>query len=243
MDNTEYIESYFKGNNNDAAKQAFEKKIIEDASFAEEVAFYISANGMMQQQIQEEKKQRFREIYNQQKVISINPAVRNIRRYMAAASVVIVVILVTWFLSGNKNSIKQLADTYIQQNFQRQSVTMGIGDSLQKSFSLFNSNKLTEALSMFEILAKNNPANSDAKKYAGIVSLRLGNFDKALEYFSMLEADSGLYSNPGKFYKAITLLERNKVDDKEAAKLLLQEVRDKNLEGKNEAEEWLKKLD
>ena len=91
-------------------------------------------------------------------------------------------------------------------------------------------------------LAKNNPTNSEAKKYAGIVSLRLNNYDKALEYFTMLATDTGLYSNPGKFYKAITLLKRNKDGDKEAAKLLLEEVRDENLEGKNEAEEWLEKF-
>ena len=71
---------------------------------------------------------------------------------------------------------------------------------------------------------------------------RLNNYDKALEYFTILEADTGLYSNPGKFYKAITLLKRNKDGDKDAAKLLLEQVRDENLEGKKEAEEWLKKF-
>ena len=242
MENLEFIENYFKGINDDVQKQQFEKKIMEDASFAEEVAFYISANETIKQQLQEEKKQRFREIYDQQKVISIKQPVRNMWKYMAAASVIVAVILVTWFLSGNKNSSQQLADKYIQQNFQTLGVTMGTQDSLQSGLNLFNSKKLAEALTMFETLAKNNPANSDAKKYAGIVSLRLNNYDKALEYFTMLEADTGLYSNPGKFYKAITLLKRNKDGDKEAAKLLLQQVRDENLEGKSEAEEWLEKF-
>ncbi len=242
MENLEFIENYFKGINDDVQKQQFEKKILEDAAFAEEVAFYISANGVIQQNIQEEKKQRFREIYNQQKVISIKQPVRNMWKYMAAASIIVAVILITWFLSGNKNSPQQLADKYIQQNFQTLGVTMGNTDSLQTGLNLFNSKKLTEALNMFESIAKNNPANSGAKKYAGIVSLRLNNYDKALKYFTMLEADTGLYSNPGKFYKAITLLKRNKEGDKEAAKLLLQEVRDGNLEGKSEAVEWLEKF-
>ena len=242
MENLEFIENYFKGINDDVQKQQFEKKILEDAAFAEEVAFYISANETIKQQLQEGKKQRFREIYDQQKAISIKQPVRNMWRYLAAASVIVAVVLITWFVSGNKNSPQQLADKYIQQNFQALSVTMGNQDSAQAGLKLFNSNKLAEALSIFETIAKNNPANSDAKKYAGIVSLRLNNYDKALEYFSTLEADSGLYSNPGKFYKAITLLKRNKDDDKEAAKLLLQQVREQNLEGKSEAEEWLKKL-
>jgi short subunit fatty acids transporter len=242
MENLEFIENYFNGINDDAQTQLFEKKIMEDASFAEEVAFYISANETIKQQLQEEKKQRFREIYDQQKVISINQPVRNMWKYMAAASVIVAVVLITWFVSGNKNSPQQLADKYIQQNFQTLSVTMGNPDSVQAGLNLFNSKKLTEALSIFETIAKNNPANSDAKKYAGIVSLRLNNYDKALEYFTMLATDTSLYSNPGKFYEAVTLLKRNKDGDKETAKLLLQQVRDENLEGKSEAEEWLKKL-
>jgi tetratricopeptide (TPR) repeat protein len=242
MENLELIENYFKGINGDAQKYQFEKRILEDASFAEEVAFYISANGAIQQQFREEKKQRFREIYNEQKVISIKQPVRNMWRYMAAASVFIALVLITWFLTVSKKSTQQLADIYIQQHFQTLSVTMGNQDSLQAGLNLFNSNKLTEALTIFETLIKNNPKNSEAKKYAGIVSLRLNNYNKALEYFTILEADSGLYSNPGKFYKAITLLKRNKDGDKGAAKLLLKEVRDQNLEGKNEAVEWLEKL-
>ena len=242
MENLEFIENYFKGTNDDAQKKLFEKKVIEDPSFAEEVAFYISANGVMQQQVQEEKKQRFREIYNEQKIISIKQPLRNIWRYMAAASVIIVVLVVAWLFTGNKNSPQQLADTYIQQNFKNLSVTMGNADSMQTGLKLFNSNKPTEALSIFEMLVKSDPKNSEAKKDAGIVSLRLNNYDKALEYFTMLATDTGLYSNPGKFYKAVTLLERNKDGDKDAAKLLLEQVRDENLEGKNEAEEWLKKF-
>jgi len=38
------------------------------------------------------------------------------------------------------------------------------------------------------------------------------------------------------------LIKRNKDGDKDAAKLLLEQVRDENLEGKNEAVEWLKKM-
>lgn len=239
MENLEFIENYFKGANDDAQKKLFEKKIIEDPLFAEEVAFYISANGVIQQQVQEEKKQRFREIYNEQKIISIKQPVKNIWRYMAAASVLIAVLIVAWFFTVNRNSPQQLADNYIQQNFKSLSVTMGNSDSLQTGLRFFNSDKLTEALGIFETLVKSNPKNSELKKYAGIVSLRLNNYGKALEYFTMLESDTGLYSNPGKFYKAITLLRRNKDGDKDAAKLLLEQVRDENLEGRNEAMQWL----
>ncbi|MEO7047312.1 MAG: tetratricopeptide repeat protein, partial [Ferruginibacter sp.] len=113
---------------------------------------------------------------------------------------------------------------------------------VQKGLSFVQKNKLPEALIMFEAVIKNDPENDEAKKYAGIVSLRLKNYDKALEYFSILANDTELRSNYGKFYKAVTLLERNAPGDEASARLLLQQVRDENLEGKNKAEEWLQKF-
>ena len=112
----------------------------------------------------------------------------------------------------------QLADQYIQKKWQTLSVTMGRTDSLQMGLDSFNSKKLTAALGIFESLVQKDPNNKDAKTYAGIASLRLADYDKALGYFSMLEANTGLYSNPGKFFKAITLLERNRNGDVATAK-------------------------
>ena len=40
--------------------------------------------------------------------------------------------------------------------------------------------KYTEALIIIETLAQNDPSNGDVKMYAGIVSLRVENYDKAL---------------------------------------------------------------
>lgn len=242
MDNLEYIENYFKKDNTAEQKLQFENKILNDAGFADDVAFYISANGAMKQELYEEKKQRFREMYESHKVIVMKPRVKTLWKYLVAASVIVAAFLITWFLSSDGSSPHQLADNYIKQNFKTLNVTMGNSDSLQRGISLFNSGKQNEALSVFGTLENNDASNSEATKYAGIVSLRLGNYDKALHYFSLLEADTALYSNPGKFYKAITLLERNKEGDKEQAKQLLQEVVDKDLEGKNEAEKWLKRF-
>jgi hypothetical protein len=51
-----------------------------------------------------------------------------------------------------------------------------------------------------------------------------------------------LFSNPGLFYAAITLLSRNGKGDVEAAKISLQMVIDKNLEGSKVAADLIKKL-
>jgi len=239
MNNTEYIEKYFRGTNSESEKQQFEKKILEDASFASEVAFYISANKLIEQELKEEKKHRFRKIYEEHKVVPIKQPFKNMRHYLVAASIIFLIILSALFLFESKTSPSQIANEYIEQNWKTLAITMGSQDSLESGLGLYNSGKLPEALAIFETLAK---SSANAKKYAGIVTLRLQNYTKAIEYFSLLEADTSLYSNPGKFYKAITLMKRDKDGDKETARLLLQEVINNDMEGKSEAQKWVKKL-
>lgn len=161
---------------------------------------------------------------------------------MAAASIFFAIVFAAWFFSAHETP-QQLADNYIHQNFAILNVTMGSReDSLQKGLRLFNQNKFPAALQQFESILKNDSTNDNAKKYAGIACLRLGDYDKAINYFSLLEWQVGLYSNPGKLYHALSLLKRNTNDDKAAAKILLQQIIEQNAEGKETAEEWMKKL-
>jgi hypothetical protein len=53
-------------------------------------------------------------------------------------------------------------------------------------------------MKQFENPALHDTGFSEAKKYAGIVSLRLAQYDKAINYFSQIE-NALLYANPGKF--------------------------------------------
>ena len=101
MENLEFIDNYFNGSKTQEQKKAFEQRIINDVSFAKDVAFYISVNGLVQQQVQQEKKDKFWELYEQRKITPIiNHPVKKLWRYMAAASVAGLIILLTWYLSG-----------------------------------------------------------------------------------------------------------------------------------------------
>ena len=51
-----------------------------------------------------------------------------------------------------------------------------------------------------------------------------------------------MLSNPGLFYKAVTLLKRNKEGDVKQAKELLEQVVKEHLDNSKEAAEWLKKF-
>ena len=242
MDNLEYIDDYFKGTPLQEQKNAFEQKILTDPLFAEDVAFYLSASEVLHAEVAEQKKNRFRELYNEHKpqgaiVRSLNKTVT----YIAAAAVILGIVIGTYLFTQNP-SPNQLANQYIKNNLTNLGVTMSSRqDSMQTGLSLYNEGKFSEALQQFEAIIKGDNTNFTAKEYAGLASLQMNDFNKALNYFKEVEQQQ-LYANRGKFYHALTLLKRNGPNDTEQAKKLLEQVRDQNLEGKETAVEWLKKL-
>ena len=245
MDNLEYIEAYFKEELTLEKKKEFEQRITADPVFAEEVAFYLSSKQAIAAVVVEQR-ERFREVYTEYKQGSHaekqQPTLIRKLWPWAAAAAVLAGIIFSWNTWLRSPSAQELADKYAKENFQTLPVTMGNKeDSLQKGLRLYNEGRMEEALKQFESMALNDTSFVEAKKYAGIVSLRLGQYDKAINYFSQLENYTQLYSNPGKFYHAITLMKRNHSGDTERARRLLQLVVENDLEGKASAEQWLKK--
>lgn len=244
MENTAYIEDYFNEPQTESTKQAFAARIQNDASFADEVAFYVKAIAVLKEEAAREKKDRFRELYKQQgeqrKVIQM--PVKKLWKYMAAASVAVAIITAAWLFTGSATP-QQLADKYIQENMRTLGVSMGANDdSLQKARDLYNHGDLAAALQKFESILATDSTNATVLKDAGITALQLNDFSTANRYFQKLAADTSLRANPGKLYQALTLMKRNNDGDKAAAKQLLQQVVDDNLDGKLQADDWLKKM-
>jgi tetratricopeptide (TPR) repeat protein len=117
---------------------------------------------------------------------------------------------------------------------------MGVNDSLQEGRRLYNEGRYDSALRQFESMIQRDTANYLLKNYIGITYLKLGNYEKALQYFKQFENDT-LFSNPSQFNQALTLLKRNLPGDKQKARELLQQIRDNELEGKEFAQKWLDK--
>ena len=146
------------------------------------------------------------------------------------------------FYVDETSSTVQLAEQYMRDNLQALSVTMDSREnSLQTGLRLYNEAKYADALSQFESIIQSDTLNFTAEEYAGITALQLKQYDKALYWFVQLENRPGLFSNPGKFYHALTLMKRNLPGDKDKSYQLLNEVVTNNLAEKNEAEKWLKK--
>jgi tetratricopeptide (TPR) repeat protein len=243
MDNLDYIERYFTSEPDKDGTREFEERIASDPAFAEEVAFYLSAHHVARESSRSDKRNFFKEVYkNYQPANKRTTLVRKLVYAIAAAAVVAGIVFGTYNLMGS-DSPKELAGQYVKENLQTLGVTMSSrSDSIQDGLRLYNEGKPAEALLQFEKIVQSDSSNSLAKKYAGLSALQLKDYEKALIWFRDLGSYDKLYSNPGLFYQALTLMERDLPGDVAESKLLLQRVVDNKLEGKETAAVWLKKL-
>jgi len=245
MQDLQYIDDYFKGALPQAETGRFEQRILTEPPFAEAVSFYCMAVQAARQELAPEKKKRFRELYQQYNMAAQRPQPSLVRRLIpyAAAAAVLTALVVCWLFWMRSVPPQQMATEYLQQDkLTHFSVTMGQPtDSLQTAIGRYNKGNREAALQQFESILTRDADNVTARKYAGIVSLQLGAYDKALEHFRLLEQYPRLYSNPGKFYYALTLMKRSLPGDLPRAKELLQQVVQDNLEGKKDAQQWLSK--
>ncbi len=241
MDNLDYIDRYFKNELAPEGARQFGDKIESDPAFAEEVAFYLTALEVSGEDAEAGKKQRFREVYRQKTASENRGMVRKLVYFVAAAAVFAGIVFGVYQFE-RPGSRQQLADRYVREHFQTLSIQMGgERNSMQTGLQLYNEGRLTEAQAQFEKIIQSDTSDFRAKKYAGIVSLRLKEYDKALGYFQQLETYSNLYTNPALFYQALTLIERNHAGDTGKAKQLLQKVVRDGLEESESAQAWLKK--
>jgi tetratricopeptide (TPR) repeat protein len=243
-DTLEYIDAYFQQTLNDDERKAFEKRIENDEAFAEEVAFYVASRQAIREKLLEQKTNQWKHFVTTDETISSAPpkkifSIRSFIPYAAAACLLLAVVI--YFLQ-QPASPKELATNYVKNNYTQLSQTMDASkDSLQLGIAAYNKKEYNNALPLFQGVYERHNNNTDALKYAGLVYLVTERYDEAITRFDTLANIYGLYSNPGLFLKAVTLMQRNKQGDKEKAKQLLEQVKDQNLEGSKEAEEWLRK--
>jgi tetratricopeptide (TPR) repeat protein len=227
------IEDYFNGNLSATAREAFENKCISDPVFAEEVAFYVSMRDSLRQELHEQKKHEFAQLYTALKKNEVAPKsiVKRMLPYAAAACLLILIGLA--FFLPKSPSLQERADNYINDNFKTLGVTMGSSaDSLQMGIAAYNNKNYNDAERIFQSLSNKRDPDPEAIKNLGILYLTTKNYDKAIAHFDLLAQQKELFANPALFYKALALLKRSTGDDRETAKQILKEVHQRNLPGK-----------
>ena len=237
----EKIEKYLNPQTSLAERQDFENQLLTSKELAEEFAFYLHAKTANQQIARERRKVEFEALRKEMSNRS-SGKIKPMIWISGMAASLILGLGFWWFSHTTVPNPDVFVDTYIQEHFENLPVKMdGNSDSLQMGLRLYNEQKLSEAQLIFEDILRRKNSDSEAIKYAGITALRLKKFDKAIGYFQSLSRQKNLYSNPGKFYEALTLIKQQPINKKEVEKLL-KEVIDNNLEGNEEALEIIKQL-
>ncbi|GAB3042207.1 tetratricopeptide repeat protein [Spirosoma pulveris] len=239
----ETIENYVTGQLTPDERTRFEAALRTDPDVAEALAFYMLSKHVANEQAREQRKAELNALRKPASFWSVP------MRWAAAASIAVLLGLGWYFLrpANSPEMATRLADDYVAEHFMQLPTTMDgessrstTADSLKTAVGLVNSGKLNEAEALVQDILKRQPTNDRALKYAGIVALRLGNYDQAISLFHRLSERTDLYSNPGLFYESLALLKRGRPMDKEQAKKLLDEVITRNLDGKVEAEKLIK---
>ncbi len=248
----ERIESYFSGEMSSEEKIRFEAELENDKALDELFRIYRTIDSEMcdtekysaHEAALRDTLQRLNAAYfrSEAPVIRMSSS-RRLYRIALSAAVVLILALAGYRLFFQHNpDPRQLADRYVKEELQHLSLTMdGAGDSLQQGIAAYNDKAYPKALQLFWSVYKAHPDNSDALKYTGITYLATKEYDKAIACFEELAAKKELFSNPGRFLKAVTLLQRNREGDTEQAEQLLQQVIDEKADGSKEAARWLRK--
>jgi tetratricopeptide (TPR) repeat protein len=236
------IDNYFTGQLTPPEKMRFEQQIVADPHLAESVAFYVQARQTARQQAvtaQAERKAEWATLRERQGVVH-----KSRWAPMSYAAAACVLLLLGFFVFWpNPSAPAEVADRYIRENLTTLPITMsGQPNNLQLARQAYNTGQFAQAETLIASWQKRQPDNTEVLELAGLVSLRQGDYDKAIGQFHRLSQRTDLQANPGLFYESIARLKRNQSGDEATARKLLQTAIDQNLDGKKGAKELIDDL-
>ncbi|MDN3549544.1 hypothetical protein [Mucilaginibacter aquaedulcis] len=232
------IDNYFTGALTDEERKGFEQRCLTDGAFANEVASYISVRDGLNAHLQQQKKEEFARLYEQLSATPKPAKIVTFKRiaFLAAACIL---LIIGWFAFLQPPTPQKIADKYIASNLNTLGLNMGSSDSLQAGIAAYNAKSYEKAEDFFAPLTFKPETAPEALKYLGLTHLAVKQYEEALKNFDHLSA-MPLYTNPGQFYKALTLMARSQGSDTKQAKEILQHVINNNLYGSQEARNWIK---
>jgi len=226
----EQIDTYFQGKLSADDKKAFEERLEIDPAFAEDVAFYLASKATIQDA---NLRQRHAEwLPNRERS---KRTVIYTRMAMGIAASLVLLMFGWLLLKKPELTPEQMASEYIEQNLSNLPVKMDeTQDSLELGKRFYNEKRYPEAMAIFVKLIDREP---QALEFTGLTALQMNKYEEAISYFEKLSQNTELITNKGKFYTALTYLKQGNT---QKGKQTLQEVIEKNLTGKKEAEVFLK---
>jgi tetratricopeptide (TPR) repeat protein len=235
------IEGYFQKTLSKEDVKQFEADLASDTELARSFALYVAAREAVKPQSGKDHSEKY-PVDGQKNNPFRSPCTTLRKKYVLAAMFALLGFGLSWyFLVPRERPLTALADGYAMEHFTTLGVHRGdADDSLQAAKDSFNKGQYASAHKICEHLLKANPNHGRAHELAGIIALKMLNYDTAVAHFHQLSVQKNIYPNPGKFYEAIALIKSGEPLNKKKAESLLNNVITSNLEGKIEAEKWLK---
>ncbi|RCR68900.1 tetratricopeptide repeat protein [Larkinella punicea] len=229
MKELERIDDYFAGRLSPADRDRFEATLPHNPALARSVAFYLLARQTARQEAR--------------RMLKPLPVRRLPVRMLVAVAACLLLVLGFLTVWQTPPSVREVADQYLSERYGQLPVSLdGQSDSLKTGSQFYNMGEFRKAETVFESMLQREPTHPEALKRAGLVSLRLNQYDQAIERFQRLGQQTDLYANPGIFLEALARLKRGQPMDKNRAKKLLLTVIQGNLEGKKEAGQLVEKI-
>ncbi len=222
MDKESLINAYFEGalNENELAEVARLKAT--DTEFAQELTFQIELQEALKKQERQEVKELFGSVVAAKRSKPVK--VVNMRPWLAAASIALVVGLGSWLFFNNGNIDP---DQLYETNFEPYDnvvhpIERGnqIEDLKDKAFTAYENDEYVVALELFSQLNKeqNDPY---IEFYSAIVHMQLGDHEQAVHSLQSYMAQDGALNDRATWYLALSYL---KLGDLEKSKVHLQKV-------------------
>lgn len=236
----ERIEQYFDAALTEAERKRLEADWATDPDLADDTAFYLQVRLAAQQIAHETLLKKKHEQWTNLTLNSSKPFMP--KRWLGIAAAVLLLFFSVWYFNQSfQDDLSGRAKDYVGHQLKELPLHLGEEEQLlQQAIASYNQQQYHEAIRLTQSYLARYPQDVEAWKVIGLAQLQGGAYTEALYQFHRLGDQTQLYNNPGKYYEALTYLLRNAPGDEEKAKKLLQEVVDKNLEGKQDALKLLK---
>jgi TolA-binding protein len=217
----EEIEKYINNQLSTEQRKAFEQKIQEDPELAKELSFYLTAQKAVKEVRLQEKHAEF-----------IAQASRGnsgfIKRfYLPIAASLALVVGSYFFYTYNKTNSPNMGIDQLP------TIMAAESNDFQKAIGFYNNKQYEQAIVLFQ---KNTDQAPEATEYLGLCYLQTKQYAKAEQLFTQIASNTELLENKGYYYLALLALKQNQ---KDKAKILLQQVITQDLGGLQQAKEIL----
>ncbi|MBN8665966.1 MAG: tetratricopeptide repeat protein [Chitinophagales bacterium] len=208
------IEQYLAGQLTASENSLFEKRIQEETEWAEKVKeVKLLVLGIKENELKT-RLQSFHKQMNTTTSIKTEAPVRSMgsRRWLAAASILLVAALATWWMVSRQDPYEKLYSTYYTPD-PGLPTTMSVAGNYQfdKGMVAFKSGDYKEALQIWTPISKTTPSNDTINYFLGVTQLALKQNDEALALLKPIANDANRpFYKDACWYTGLVLLRQGK---------------------------------